>query len=142
MNSRIVSELINLAQTSTMTSRHAAAIVSSKRILSIATNYSLPSGDAVDMAYRESATTKRSRFGCGGEQNYTSNAIESNQRVQGSVFNAFSQKVQRVRSRSYGERAVERFRYEKDGTTETEDSACWVSAGKACRGECFAQVSL
>lgn len=61
MLARIVSDLSILASTSTMSSKHAAAVVCSKRVLSMANNYSLPAGHLVDLA----SQTKR-HFGCHG----------------------------------------------------------------------------
>lgn len=132
MNSHVVSELINLAQMSTMTSKHAAAIVSGKRILAMATNYSLPSGDLVDHV-------QHTKSGRGGKQISATNLSNSSPRVQGSLFNSFHERAEKLQSR---ERALATFRYEKDGTIKTEDSTNWISAGKTCRGECFAKVSL
>ena len=50
MQSQVIPELLKLAQSSTMTSRHAAAITYGKRILAVDTNYSLPAGELVDAA--------------------------------------------------------------------------------------------
>lgn len=46
----VIPELISLAKTSNMTSKHAAAVICGKRILSMATNHSLPAGELVDFA--------------------------------------------------------------------------------------------
>ena len=50
MISRVIPELIELAGTSVMSSKHAAAIVSGKRALAMAVNYPLPAGNIVDFA--------------------------------------------------------------------------------------------
>ena len=44
----VIAKLIELAKTSTMTSKHAAAILNGRNVLSTATNYTLPSGELVD----------------------------------------------------------------------------------------------
>lgn len=46
----VISNLIALAKTSTMTSRHAAAVLRGHQALSSAINYSLPTGELVDTA--------------------------------------------------------------------------------------------
>ena len=45
---RVIPDLISLAETSTMTSKHAAAVISGKRVLSTATNYPLPANELVN----------------------------------------------------------------------------------------------
>jgi len=56
MLSHVIPELISLAQTSTMSSRHAAAVISGRRVLSTATNYSLPAGELVDFAIKTTSS--------------------------------------------------------------------------------------
>ena len=48
MFARVVPELILLAKTSTMNSKHAAALISGKHVLATGTNYSLPAGELID----------------------------------------------------------------------------------------------
>jgi len=50
MYNRFLPTLIELAQTSTMTSRHAAAIINSKQILASAINHTVPAAHLVDVA--------------------------------------------------------------------------------------------
>ena len=65
MQSQVVSELINLARFSTMGSKHAAALVAGKRILSMGTNYSLPAADLVDTATMSSNQARGSKTSSG-----------------------------------------------------------------------------
>ena len=53
MMNYVVSTLIELAENSDMNSRHAAAIVYNRRILSKSINYSLSSKECVQWKYRE-----------------------------------------------------------------------------------------
>lgn len=50
MHNRFLTDLVQLAQTSTMTSRHAAAIIGNKQILASAINHSVPAAHLVDVA--------------------------------------------------------------------------------------------
>lgn len=50
MQSYVVSRLLKVAQSSTMTSRHATAITCGKRLLTMDTNCSLPAGELIDAA--------------------------------------------------------------------------------------------
>lgn len=54
----IVSRLINIAEKSTMGSRHACAIVSGKRILAVGVNEMTPMGESIELA-RTVSTTER-----------------------------------------------------------------------------------
>lgn len=56
MQSQVIPQLINLAQSSTMSSKHAAAITCGKRLLAIDTNYSLPAGELVNTTSTITAT--------------------------------------------------------------------------------------
>jgi len=49
MRTNVISELIKTAETSIMKSRHAAAIISGRKICSMATNYSLPDNKFIDI---------------------------------------------------------------------------------------------
>lgn len=46
----LIANLVALAQTSTMTSKHAAAILKGKQVLTSAVNYALPSAEILDVA--------------------------------------------------------------------------------------------
>lgn len=151
MFSRVIPELINLAKTSTMTSRHAAAIISGKRTLSTATNYSLPAGQLVDIA----ATTKSSRGGVPANAGY-STCCRSNPVCNSSTpFNRLYERYQgfecccetsvstreaRLQQRVQG--AIRSLRCEKGGTFKEANTAYWVGIGKTCRGKCFGEVSF
>lgn len=67
MFGRVIPDLISLASTSMMTSKHAAAVMSGRRVLSMANNYSLPAGHLVDLAAqseRSISTDTREHFEC------------------------------------------------------------------------------
>lgn len=52
----VVSRLVELAKTSTMSSRHAAAVLDGKRVYSVSVNYAMPAGDLVDFANKTSVS--------------------------------------------------------------------------------------
>lgn len=56
MFTHIIPQLMTMAETSTMGSKHAAAIISGKRVLSMGTNYPLQAGELVDFATKSSAS--------------------------------------------------------------------------------------
>lgn len=49
MLNRIIPKLVELAKTSVMTSKHAAAIMHGKKVLSTGVNYQLPAADIIDL---------------------------------------------------------------------------------------------
>lgn len=156
MTQAIISQMISLAKTSTMTSKHAAAIVNGKTVLSMGTNYSLPAGELVDIA----TATKASK-GCVRRDDE-----HPTQRQQGRPFSSYrfqkvrpttsfdslyqryqgfergSMRTQEDAERLYRLRLIQRVRCEKRDTFEEADSTHWVSACPTCRGECFGEVSF
>lgn len=163
----VIRNLIEVAKTSTMTSRHAAAIVSGKRLLASATNYSLPAGELVDAA---AASSKSRRGGPGNNVGHfacnrknsrsphcssasythcspgrTTTPFESlYQRYQ--VFEGTQCRVQEqeetrdTSSRAGRLRLIQQIRCEKGCSSKEGDSTYEFIIVLSCRGECLDQI--
>lgn len=108
MFTRVIPDLISLASMSMMTSKHAAAIIYGKRVLSMANNYSLPAGEIVDLAIKSTNCG-----GTGGHVEYPSQhqryPVWNNQRKY--FFDA---------------------RYEKGPKIEESNPQNWIGARTSC----------
>ena len=131
MQTQVLSQLLKVAQSSTMGSKHAAAITCGKRLLAIDTNCSLPAGELVDIAStvvaRERATSRESRgyshgHSCSGKRSTTS-------------FNQLYERYQSFEEASHMQ-FVQRTRCEKHPQIKADRSSYRISASTARRGEC------
>ena len=160
MNTHVLSELINTAKTSTMTSRHAAAIVSGRRILSMATNYSLPAGELVDIAKSTKYSTDRfgpdlgRDFGQNADQGGTRGCVRHSsfypissgktttpfdllyQRYQ--VFEEGPEERYQSQRRSY--MSYVQIGCEGSDSDKEEDSTYGHGPRPSCRGECLGEI--
>lgn len=144
MSQTIISALKNLAQTSTMTSRHAAAVVHGKQILAMSTNHSVPAGELVDIA----TATKNNKNRVRHDGRVTCRRSEDSSKQ--TPFNRIYQRYQGFEERNMRAqeeqmrrmRLIQRVRCEKHPEIKEANPFDWVNPCQACRGECFGEVSF
>ena len=144
MQTRVISELINLATTSTMTSRHAAAVVGGRRILSMGTNYSLGHPKASGLLSTNelieyAASINSFRGGSGGHSKTSSRSTSSDELYERhQCFEGTSLRASRLQA-AYN--SVQHKRYEKDCSFEANNPENWIGISATCGGKCFGEVS-
>lgn len=90
MQSQVLPQLLKAASTSTMGSKHAAAIMYGKRLLAIDTNCSLPAGQLVDVA--ATVTAHERATSCQSQRHTSSTTVDKNKSQ--TPFNQLYQRYQ------------------------------------------------
>lgn len=150
MQSQVLPQLLKAASTSTMGSKHAAAIMYGKRLLAIDTNCSLPAGQLVDVAATviaaERATSSHSRRHSFSKCTSSNTHKQHKQTVKlHTPFNQLYQRYQgfekscvRHQSRqNIYQQSINRTRCEKHSQAQEDYQAYGTCISSSCRGECL-----
>lgn len=135
MQSQVLPQLLKAASTSTMGSKHAAAIMYGKRLLAIDTNCSLPAGQLVDVAATVIAHDRAA-------QSQSQRHVHGNS-VKDKLQTPFNQLYQRYQGFEEGskhssvQQSVQWTRCEKHSQAKEEYQAYGTCISATCRGECL-----
>ena len=134
MQSQVLPQLLKAASTSTMGSKHAAAIMYGKRLLAIDTNCSLPAGQLVDVAATVIAHDRAAS--CQSQRHTISTTVDKNK-----LQTPFNQLYQRYQGFQEGSnQCVQWTRCEKHSQAKEDYQAYGTCISASCRGECLGSL--
>lgn len=142
MQNYVVSQLLKAAQSSTMSSRHAAAITCGKRLLTVDTNCSLPAGELVDIAATAVASQCATQCQPRGHSSNTFGQCNHKQTPFNQLYEryqGFEEDCVRRQSSIY-QQSIDETRCEKHSQAFETSKAYWPSISAACRGECLGSL--
>ena len=153
MQSQVLPQLLKAASTSTMGSKHAAAIMYGKRLLAIDTNCSLPAGQLVDVAATVIAhdrvtqhhshrhlSAKCASSNTHKQYTQTSKSVQPQQTSFGQLYQRYQGFEEGSKQSSRQEslqQCVQCTRCEKHSQTKEDYQAYGLCISTTCRGECL-----